>query len=179
MAEGQNFCAICQEDIFISCTIGGCRFRHKFCFQCFFKWTKNKRRSGVTPRCPVCRDVYLYFYLTIDSESLLNTIERIVYGQNRRHTPLNQYYLRRLIHSPHWNNLDQFWSRMFLIGIVAPNRILLSVLIDSRADIVTTPFIQHFDNNDANCGNIDQFLRNQVNNILCMAMILCNRHENI
>ena len=176
MAEEQNFCVICQEDIFISCMNGGCL--HKYCFQCFFKWTKNRRRSGYSPRCPVCNAEYTHIYLPIDSESLLNTIERIVYGQNRSHIPLNQYLLRRLIYSPHWNNLDQFWSRMHLVGVIEFHRIYLVVIIDSRADI-TVPFLKVAKLDELDLNGIDALLRSHVNHVFFMAIIICSRHENV
>ena len=173
--EEQELCAICQEDTFISC--GNNRCIHKYCFECLLKWTKNRRRSGVSPRCPVCRLEYQQIYVYIESESVLNSIERIVYGQNRRHTPVNQYYLRRLINSPHWNHLDDFWFRMHILGLIDYDSIRFIILIDGRADIYSQWFLINtfvFDFED-----MDALLKSFQHNAFVMAIMECNRHENV
>ena len=190
--DEQDMCAICQDDLFLSCGIDICD--HRFCFECMMKWTKNRRRSGVSPTCPTCRQEFQQIFVYVLSESVLNTIERIVYGQNRRHTPVNQYYLRRLIHSPHWNHLDRFWFRMHLIGLVDYNRIRFLVLIDGRDDISSEWFLNRnmkvtFDNPDTLLKTVpsqpqdtdedsdeDGEIKNEC---FVMALILCNRHENV
>ena len=174
MEEEQDLCAICQENIFLYCSNNNCD--HWFCFECLFKWTKNRRRSGVSPRCPVCREEYQRFYMPIEAESILNSVERIVYGQNRRHTPLNQYYLRRLIHSPHWNHLDNFWERMHIFGVIHANNIVFMVLIDDRPDITEWFLNKHF---EFTIESNNQLLKSYQNDAFVMALIECNRHENV
>ena len=190
MEEEKEKCAICQDDFFISCRNEVPDCIHRYCFQCYFRWTKNKYRSGVHPRCPVCREEYSQIRVKIRSESVLNTIERIVYGQNRRHTPLNQYQLRRLIHSPKWNNLDHFWSRMHLIGFVLANMIVFVIFIDANqpddsffveweAGMISAELEEHHAQQiQLPIATIDELLKSYNNHIFLMAILVCNRVDN-
>lgn len=179
MSEPLNTCAICLDKLYMTCRLTGV-CGHRFCFECLFKWSK------VQNLCPLCQRQYQRLDNRIASETQLNRFERILVGI-KREINLNRFALRKLLKNPKWKDLDHFWHRLVSTSIVCKRKIVIVLVIDANeernGELLEQRVKQIIDSirssvEDDSFGNvIDGLLKNCVNNIHLMTLIVCCRRR--
>lgn len=177
-SEYSDVCAICLDRVHMSCRLTGTCI-HRYCFECLFNWSK------VQNLCPLCQRQYLRFGCRIGSETQLNRFERILIGINRLINP-NNFALRKLLKNPKWKDLDHFWHRLHSISFVDKTKIIIILLIDANkernAQLLERRVKQIYDlvygkteEEEPFRQIVDGLLRNSVNNIHLMTLIVSDR----
>ena len=177
-SEYTDVCAICLDRVHMGCRLTGTCI-HRFCFECFFNWSKRQNL------CPLCQRTYLRFDCRIFSETQLNRFERILIGSNRLINP-NNFALRKLLKNPKWRGLDHFWHRLHGISFVDDSKIIILLLIDANEERNALLFEdrvkQIYDHVYGNTEEeepfrqiVDSLLKHSQNNIHLMTLIVSDR----